>query len=207
MAKPKNLNLYNKWIGISLGVIIILVVWFYVFQGFGNRFDFDEEKYIRNSLSEDGYNVIDVRLEGTSIYAKLSCPLAFSSLCVKSLSDSSTWILRLNMIMNTLATAYEEDPLDIEEMPKKELRELGIDPSEVLYMSDEELEETSEIIARRASTYIVIIHSSLETCSYRLSRSTYKTCSDALDIDPLSDISTLLCTKQDKEIINSETCY
>jgi len=51
-------------------VIFIGVFWFLFFQDENDGFDFDEEKYIRNSLSED-YEVINISLEGTTIYAEI----------------------------------------------------------------------------------------------------------------------------------------
>jgi len=209
MVKSKKPNPDNQWIRVSLGVIIILVMWFYFFQGSDKGFDFDEEKYIRGSLSDDGYNVIDTKLEGTTIYAELSCPSAFVTLCDPSLSSESTWLLRVNMIMNTLATPYEVEPYeyDILEMSKKELESLGIDYDEIQYMSDEELEEVSEIIAQRASNYVVKIHFPLKTCSYRLTRDTYRDYTKASEICLNCDLTNSLYAKMNSEIKNSETCY
>jgi len=222
MVKSKKPNLENKWIKISLGVVIILVVWFYFFQDSDEGFNFDEEKYIRNSLSEKGYNVIDAGLNGTTISVELSCPSAFVTLCDPSLSDDSTWLsnlnmassefnwlLRISLIMNTLSSAYEVEPYeyDILKMSKKELESLGIDYDEIQDMSDEELKEVVDILGSRASIYLVKIHTPYEVCSYKLTRDTSIAFDKAYELALPVEVTNSLYYNMISEIKNYETCY
>ncbi len=199
--KTKKL-IYKRWGAIVLFIVLCLAIWFYFFQGFG-RINFDEEKYIKSSLSSRGYEVIDVELKDSSTYVEMSASGTNTNYDLKT---NFNWTWQVWNGFNTVANAYEVDIYDIEEMPKQELRELGIDPSEVPYMSDEELAEASGIVGKRASTYIIKMHTPQEVCSYRLSRTTYQAWSKASEICISCDISDSLSAKMDNEIKNSENC-
>ena len=110
--------------------------------------------------------------------------------------------------MDTLASPYEIEPYAyyINKMPKKELKELGINPDEIPYMSDEELEEASEIIGKRASTYKVKIHTTQGVCSYRLSRAISRAFDKASENCLNCELTNSLLDKMYNEIKNSETC-
>lgn len=198
----------QRKLGALLGGGILFVVGvlllFYSFGGFNSGFNWDEEKYVRGHLSEEGYEVNDVRLIGNIAYVEMNASGTNTNYDVK---NNFNWTWQVWNGMNTLAGTWEVEPLDIEDdMSKKELRELGVDYSEVPYMSDEELAQVSEIIGKRASTYMVKMHTPQEVCSYRLSRATFRAWERASNIDVLSDASSYASTKMDNEIRNSKGC-
>lgn len=198
MAKPKNPKLNNKWISIFLGVIILLVVWFYFFQDYDNGFDFDEEKYIEEYLEDYNYEVNSVKLEGTTLSVDMNALVP---------KGSRDWEWQVYLGLSSSFYEVEPSAYDILKLPKKELKSLGINYEEIEYMSDDELEEVSEIIGNRASMFIVKMNSPNEVCSYRLSRATLRAWDKASEICLDCEITNSLYSKMQNEIKDSETCY
>jgi len=187
----------NKKLALFVLFIILGVV--LIFQNLDDRYDFDEEEYIRNSLSKEGYEVINVELKDKTIISE-----------VKNPNDKLTFG-NITSIMMTQRSAYDTDYWFINHMPKKELRKLGINYKELKYMSNAELKEVEDIVARRASFFVVKTHTPGGVCSYKLSKDTqdmwyetWETCFDVNCEDHEARTSAL--QKIVDEIESSETC-
>lgn len=160
MAK-QNINKELKLRRIFLFIVLDLIILFYVFHGSDNKSNFDEEKCIRKLLSLDNYEVIDVRLGGTSAYMEMNAS--------SKTKGNFNWTSQVWNGMTSANSCYEAGP-------------------------------------NLVSTYIVVVHTPQEVCSYRLGRTTLTDWNKASEIDVLGNTTTFLFNKMENEIKNSEMC-